>query len=96
MLLEIKESLQHLHMNQEPSSNGNLGDVPRRGDVGRQKFGEHRKKLQEIRNSLGLSNGVGESGPVSGIATSTATAANRQMLQHLVNMGYEEVSSCTL
>ncbi|XP_071800534.1 uncharacterized protein [Asterias amurensis] len=90
MLLEIKESLQHLHMNQEPSSNGNLGDVPRRGDVGRQKFGEHRKKLQEIRNSLGLSNGVGESGPVSGIATSTATTANRQMLQHLVNMGYEE------
>ena len=101
MLMEIKESLLHLHVNPDLSSNGSQGDVPRRGDVGRKKFGEHHKKLQVIRNSLGLPNGIGEPVATSGVATSgvatstatsTATTANRQMLLQLVSMGYEEVS----
>ena len=96
MLLEIKESLQHLHVNPDTASNGGHGEVLRR-DAGRKKFGQHQKKLEEIRSSLGLSNGVGEpvatSGAATAFGTTTTTAVNRQMLQQLTSMGYDEVGN---
>ncbi|XP_038076850.1 serine/threonine-protein kinase LATS1-like [Patiria miniata] len=93
MLLEIRESLQHLHVNPEVSSNGGQGEVLRRDTGGRRRFGEHQQKLQKIRNDLGLPNGVGEPLSTSGMASpaaSATTTANKQMLLQLVSMGYEE------